>query len=258
MLLVIDVGNSNTVLGLYEGEKLVGNWRVATHNYRTGDELRIVFSMLLTSAGLDPRKITGCCVSSVVPQLNIAIHEVCRKAFDVEPLMVGPGVKTGLILQVENPKEVGADRIVNSVGAITEHDGALVIVDFGTATTFDAVTAKNEWRGGVIVPGIQLSADALFQRCAKLPRVELSVPGAVIGRDTVSNIRSGLTYGYADLVDGLVRRIKEELGGNPTTVATGGLAGIMAEVGTTIDVVDPDLTLKGLRAVYHRNQSDAA
>ncbi len=253
MLLVIDVGNSNTVLGLYDGDTLVGQWRVVTHNYRTGDELRILFGMLLTSAGIDPKKISGCCVSSVVPQLNMALQEVSRTAFGVDPLMVGPGVKTGLVLQVENPKEVGADRIVNSVGAIEEYEGALVIIDFGTATTFDAVTAKSEWKGGVIVPGIQLSADALFEHCAKLPRVELSVPDHAIGRDTVSNIRSGLTFGYADLVDGLVRRIKNELGGAPRTVATGGLATIMAKVGSTIDIVDPELTLKGLKAVYRRN-----
>jgi type III pantothenate kinase len=258
MLLVIDVGNSNTVLGLYDGDALVGDWRVVTHNHRTGDELHILFAMLLRNAGIDPKHITGCCISSVVPQLNHALGEVCRNGFGVEPLMVGPGVKTGLILQVDNPKEVGADRIVNSVGAIDEYDGALIIIDFGTATTFDAVTAKAEWRGGIIVPGIQLAADALFERCAKLPRVELVVPDQVIGRDTVANIRSGLTYGYADLVDGLVARMKAEMGGDPTVIATGGLAPLMAEVAGSIEIVDPLLTLKGLKAVYRRNRQASA
>lgn len=253
MLLVIDVGNSNTVLGLYQGDTLQGHWRVSTGNYRTGDELRILFTMLLRNEGVDPKSIEGCCISSVVPQLNMALCEVSRTAFGVEPLMVGPGVKTGLQLQCDNPKEVGADRIVNAVGAIEEHEGPLIIIDFGTATTFDAVTAKAEWRGGAIVPGIQLSAEALFEHCAKLPRVEITKPDCAIGRDTVTNIRSGLTYGYADLVDGLVRRFGEEMSGHPTVIATGGLAHVMAEVGKSIDVVDPYLTLKGLKAVFHRN-----
>lgn len=253
MLLVIDVGNSHTVLGLYDGETLAGHWRVVTNNYRTGDELRILFSMLLQGEGVKPEAITGCCVSSVVPQLNHAINEVCHTAFNVTPLMVGPGIKTGLQLQCDNPKEVGADRIVNAVGAIESHDGALIIIDFGTATTFDAVTAKAEWRGGAIVPGVQLSADALFEHCAKIPRVELSKPTHAIGRDTVSNIRSGLIFGYADLVDGLVRRFSEEMDGTPKVIATGGLASLIADVGTSIDVVDPLLTLTGLKAVYQRN-----
>ncbi|MBI2425178.1 MAG: type III pantothenate kinase [Candidatus Hydrogenedentes bacterium] len=254
MLLVIDVGNSHTVIGLYEDQRLVGQWRAVTTNYRTGDELRILLLMLLQTAGIQPAGIRGCCISSVVPQLNLALQQMAKDAFDVTPLMVGPGVKTGLLLQCDNPKEVGADRIVNSVGALEEHEGPLIIIDFGTATTFDAVTANREWRGGVIVPGVQLSADALFERCAKLPRVELSTPPHVIGRDTVGNIRSGLTYGYADLVDGLVRRMAAEMEGNPKVIATGGLASVIAKVGKSIDVVDPELTLKGLKAIYERNE----
>lgn len=257
MLLVIDVGNSNTVLGLYEGDVLRGDWRVVTTNYRTGDELRILFSMLLTSGGFDIKAVTGCCVSSVVPQLNAALAQVSRDAFGVEALMVGPGVKTGLVLQCDNPKEVGADRIVNAVGALEEHDGPLIIIDFGTATTFDAVSARAEWKGGVIVPGVMLSAEALFDRCAKLPQIEIAVPQHVIGRDTVSNIRSGLTYGYTDMVDGLTRRMAAELGGTPTVIATGGLASMIASISATIDVVDPLLTLKGLKAVYRRNERAA-
>ncbi len=258
MLLVIDVGNSHTVLGLYQDDTLQGHWRVVTNNYRTGDELRILFSMLLQGEGVRTEAITGCCISSVVPQLNMALHEVCQTAFGLTPLMVGPGIKTGLQLQCDNPKEVGADRIVNAVGAIEAHEGALIIIDFGTATTFDAVTEKAEWRGGAIVPGVQLSAEALFEHCAKLPRVELSRPDHAIGRDTASNIRSGIIFGYADLVDGLVRRFGEEMGGSPKVIATGGLASLIADVGTSIDVIDPMLTLKGLKAVYRRNQRSAS
>lgn len=257
MLLVMDVGNTNTVLGLYEGERLAGHWRVMTNNYRTGDELRLLYSMLLQNAGMTPQAITGCCVSSVVPQLNHALQQVSRDAFGIEPLMVEPGIKTGLVLQIENPKEVGADRIVNAVGALEEYPGSLIIIDFGTATTFDVVTAKHEWRGGVIVPGVQLAAEALFEHCARLPRVDISTPPAVIGRDTVNNIRSGLTYGYADLVDGLVRRICVEMDDTPTVVATGGLAPMIQQVSSHIDVVDPLLTLKGLRAVFRRNEKGA-
>lgn len=253
MLLVIDVGNSNTVIGLYEEDRLAGSWRVATTNYRTADELQILFLMLLQSEGFARTAISGCCISSVVPQLNLALQQMSRNAFGVEPLMVEPGIKTGLKLQIDNPKEVGADRIVNSVGAIEEYEGALIIIDFGTATTFDVVTAKAEWCGGVIVPGIELSASALFEHTAKLPRVEIAAPPSVIGRDTVSNIRSGLVYGYADLVDGLVRRISAEMEDTPTVIATGGLAGTMSQVATSIQVVDPLLTLKGLRAVYRKN-----
>lgn len=253
MLLVVDVGNSHTVLGLYRGDTLIGHWRVVTSNYRTGDEMHILLAMLLQGIGIDRKQVTGCCISSVVPQMNPALQEVSHNAFRITPLMVGPGIKTGLVLQCENPKEVGADRIVNSVGALEEHKGPLIIIDFGTATTFDVITAKAEWLGGVIVPGLQLSADALFERCAKLPRVEVLVPPSVIGRDTIANIRAGLTYGYADMIDGLVRRIGEEIGAKPTVVATGGFARLMAEVARGIDVVDPLLTLKGLKAVYHKN-----
>ncbi len=253
MLLVMDVGNSHTVMGLYDGNELRGHWRIITSNYRTGDELRILFAMLLQQDGIDGSDITGCCISSVVPQLNLALQQVCRDGFNVEPIMIEPGVKTGIKLHNENPKEVGADRIVNAVAGVEEHDGDLIIIDFGTATTFDFVTAKAEYKGGIIVPGIQLSADALFEHCAKLPRVEIVVPTHVIGRDTVSNIRSGLTYGYADLVDGLVRRMSEEAEVTATVIATGGLASVIAEVSRTIDVVDPLLSLKGLNAVYRKN-----
>ncbi len=254
MLLVMDIGNSNMVVGLYEGDDLRGHWRIISHNQRSSDELRLLFRMLLDQDGFSAQDVTGCCISSVVPQLNLALHEAARDGFGVTPVMIEPGIKTGIKLHNENPKEVGADRIVNAVAATEEHQGDLIIIDFGTATTFDYVTANAEYKGGVIVPGIQLSADALFEHCAKLPQVEVSVPPTVIGRDTVSNIRSGLTYGYADLVDGLVRRMSAEVGCSPTVIATGGLAPIIAQVAHTIDIVDPWLALKGLKAVFYKNE----
>ncbi len=253
MLLVTDVGNSHTVLGLYDKDVLTGRWRVMTGNYRTADELHILLAMLLQGAGLHPKQITGCCISSVVPQLNAALIQVSHNAFGVEPVMVGPGIKTGLRLKCDNPKEVGADRIVNTVGALEAHKPPFILIDFGTATTFDAVNEKAEWLGGVIVPGIQLSADALFERCAKLPRVDISVPATVIGRDTVTNIQSGLTFGFADMVDGLVLRMRGEMNCDAKVIATGGLSKIVSKVAKTIDLVDTDLTLKGLRAVYLKN-----
>lgn len=254
MLLVIDVGNSHIVLGLYDGDELRKHWRIATTNYLTADELRLQFSMLLQEDGISSDAITGCCISSVVPQMNTALHEVSIDAFGMDPLMVGPGIKTGLVLQCANPKEVGADRIVNAVGALVDHTGPLIIIDFGTATTFDVITEKSEWRGTVIFPGIQLSANALFEKCAKLPRVEIVCPPKVIGRDTVDNIRAGLTYGYASLVDGLVRKMSKEMGLSPEVIATGGLSHTIAEISECIDVVDPWLTLKGLKAIYEKNR----
>ncbi len=253
MLLVVDVGNSHTVLGLYEDRELIGQWRVVSSNYRTGDELYILLTILLQSININPKSIQGCCVSSVVPQLNGALQHVSKRAFGIEALMVEPGVKTGIVLQCDNPKEVGADRIANAAGALEDHSGPMVIIDFGTATTLDVMTERAEWLGGVIAPGVQLAADSLFERCARLPRVDIVAPKTVIGRNTVTNIQAGLTYGYADMVDGLVLRIGEELGQPPKVIATGGLARIIAQVAKSIDIVDPQLTLKGLRAIYERN-----
>jgi len=258
MLLVMDVGNSHTVLGLFEGERLRAHWRIWTGNYRTTDELRVMLQLLFQQEGADFKAVRGCCIASVVPQLNLALTKVSHVMFGVEALMVEPGIKTGVILQCDNPKEVGADRIVNAVAGIDEYGGPLIVLDFGTATTFDVITAKAEYRGGVILPGIQVSADALFEKCAKLPRVEISKPTHVIGRNTVDNIRSGLTYGYADLVDGIVGRMIEEMGGKPKVIATGGLAQVIADVAKRIDVVDPYLTLKGLKAVFRLNERGSA
>ncbi|MCC6698982.1 MAG: type III pantothenate kinase [Candidatus Hydrogenedentes bacterium] len=253
MLLVIDVGNSHTVLGLYQGNELVANWRLVS-SYRTADELRVLFTMLFQQQGLDPQAVNGCCIASVVPQFNHALDVVCRKAFGVVPLFVGPGIRTGIVIKVDNPKEVGADRIVNAVAAVEEYKGPLIVVDFGTATTFDVISEAAEYRGGVIVPGLQISADALFEKCAKLPRIEIARPEHVIGKDTITHIRSGLTYGYADLVDGLIGRISAEMGAQPTVIATGGFARLISEVSSRIQHVDPLLTLKGLKAVYWKNE----
>lgn len=253
MLLVFDAGNSTTVVGLYDGAELRADWRLVTV-YRTADELRVLFVSLLQMSGFDPSVVTGCCISSVVPQLNSALLGLSRDAFGVEPLFIGPGIKTGLVIQVDNPKEVGADRIANAVGALEEHEAPLIVVDFGTATNFDVVSERGEYRGGIIVPGIQISADALFEKCAKLPRVDVAKPATVIGRDTVACIRSGLTYGYADMVDGLVARIAEEMHAKPKVVATGGIAPLIAQIARRIDAVDPLLTLKGLRTIYLRNE----
>lgn len=251
--MVVDVGNSHTVIGLYENDELIAHWRIVTEHYRTSDELSILFTMLLQQDGIQFDHIDGCCISSVVPQVNIALQTIPIRMFGVEPIMVEPGIKTGLKLHNENPKELGADRLVNSVGALEEHNGPLIIIDFGTATTFDFITEQAEYKGGIIVPGIQLSADALFEHCAKLPRVEITIPDQVIGRNTNSNIRSGLTYGYADMVDGLVRRINGETGVESKVIATGGLAKVIAQASSTIDVVDSMLTLKGLRSIYFKN-----
>ncbi len=255
MLLVMDVGNSNIVLGLYEGDVLRAHWRVYTSTYRTTDEFRILLGLLLSQEGLNIRHIRGVCISSVVPQLNSALTQVGQSLENIQTVMVGPGVKTGLILQYENPRDVGADRIVNSVAAVEEYGKVpLVVIDFGTATTFDVVTAKAEYRGGIIVPGIQVSSEALFERCARLPKVEISKPSSVVGRNTVDSIRAGLTYGYADMVDGIVERIATEMGAKPTVVATGGLAHVIAEISKRIENVDPLLTLKGLKVIFEKNE----
>jgi type III pantothenate kinase len=258
MLLVMDVGNTITAIGLYEGPELRAQWRSVTGNWRTSDELRVFLNMLLQDEGLEPEMVNGCCVSSVVPSLNAALTNLCANHFQAELVFVEPGVKTGLVIQVDNPKEVGADRIVNAVGALETHEGPLIVIDFGTATTFDAVSARGEYQGGIIVPGIKIAADALFEKCAKLPSVEITKPATVIGKNTIDHIRSGLTYGYADLVDGLIYRMACEMDENPLALATGGFAELVAGIATRIDIVDPHLPLKGLRAVFLKNRKRAA
>ncbi|GAB4346815.1 MAG: type III pantothenate kinase [Candidatus Abyssubacteria bacterium] len=254
MLLVIDVGNTQTVMGVYDGDDLRVSWRLSTDIRRSADEHWVIFRNLFREVDLDTRMVNGVCVSSVVPPTQGTLEEVCERYFKCDPVVVEPGVKTGLSILYDNPREVGADRIVNSVAGIHLYGCPLIMVDFGTATTFDAVSDKAQYLGGAIVPGISISAEALFQRTAKLPRVEFVAPKHVIGKDTSSSIRSGLIYGYAELVDGMCRRIKSEMDGAPRVIATGGLANVIARHSTEIEEVNQLLTLVGLRLIYEKNR----
>jgi len=253
MLLVVDVGNTESVFGVYDGEELLARWRVSTEASKTADEHAALFRTLLNSAGIDFRDIDAVCMSCVVPPMQGELEEMALNLFGTRPIVVGPGIKTGLSILYDNPREVGADRIVNAVAAYEEHGGPTVIVDIGTATTFCAISARGEYLGGAIAPGLGIAAQALFSRAAKLPRVAFVRPKNVIGKDTVSSIQSGLINGYVELVDGMVRRVSKELGGNPTVIGTGGLIDIIAEHSSTIQHVDHLLTLKGLKLIYERN-----
>ena len=251
-LLVVDVGNSNVVLGVYHGDKLAGSWRLATARERTADEYGILTRQLIGDAA---RTLDGAIVSSVVPPLNGAFAGMIQQHFGVEALFVEPGVKTGIAIHVDNPQEVGADRIVNCVAAFERYGGPSIIVDFGTATTFDVVTANAEYVGGVIAPGINISAEALFARASRLPRVDIRRPPTVIGTNTVVNMQSGLYFGYLGLVDGILTRMKQELSGVKKVLATGGLASLLARDSEHIEEVHEDLTLEGLKLIYERNRS---
>ncbi|HEX9020024.1 MAG TPA: type III pantothenate kinase [Nitrospirota bacterium] len=253
MLLAIDIGNTNVVLGVFEKEKLVENWRVGTNTQITPDEYAMIFKDLFGFAGLEFGQITGVIISSVVPPLLPVMVEMSHKYFKIGPMIVTHEIKTGITIRYDNPKEVGADRIVNAAAAYKRYGGPLIIVDFGTATTFCAVTKRGEYLGGAICPGIKISAEALFQRASKLPRVELTKPPRVIGADTVSAMQAGIIYGYAGLVDGIVARMKKELSPDAKVVATGGLAELVAPETKTIEEVKPHLTLEGLRLLYDIN-----
>jgi type III pantothenate kinase len=252
-LLVVDLGNTNIVLGVYRGEELVNSWRLATARERTADEYGILARQLVGDAM--HASLEGAIVASVVPPLNSAIAFMIRKYFGIDPLFVEPGVKTGIAIHVDNPQEVGADRIVNCAAAHDKYGGPTVIVDFGTATTFDVVTANAEFVGGVIAPGLNISAEALFARAARLPRVDIRRPDRVIGTNTVVNMQSGIYFGYLGLVDGILARIRTEVPNLRRVVATGGLASLFAEESEHIDDVDPELTLKGLKIIYDRNRT---
>ncbi len=254
MLLAIDVGNTNTVLGAFDGAKLLSHWRIETSHSRTADEYGILVRQLFAAASLDPARVTAVVVSSVVPPLALTLEGMCQRYFGAKPLFVGPGVKTGMPILYENPREVGADRVVNAVAAYDRWRCGLVVVDFGTATTFDAVSPKGEYLGGAICPGIAISMEALFRHASKLPRVEFAKPPAVVGKNTVASIQSGLVYGYVGLVDGICARMAQELGFEPKVVATGGLAPLVAGVSKAITEVDEHLTLDGLRLLHDRNR----
>jgi type III pantothenate kinase len=254
MLLVIDVGNTNIVYGLFEGTELVRQFRVETGRGRTADEYAVVLRQLLSMVGIPPERVDGAILASVVPALTEPMVDLVRRAFGREALVVGPGIKTGMSILYENPREVGADRIVNAVAAYEKVKGGVIVVDFGTATTFDCVTPKGEYLGGVIAPGIEISADALFQRAAKLPRVEIAKPPRVVGRNTVHSMQSGIVFGYVGLVDGMIARLHEELGYSTGVIATGGLARVIAPLSKTIQEADDVLTLVGLRILHERNQ----
>jgi type III pantothenate kinase len=257
LLLTVDVGNTNTVLGVYRGTELLDHFRLESRRGMTTDEAMVLVGQLMHHKGYDARDLGAAVVGSVVPQLTTVFADVCSRALGHAALVVGPGTRTGMPILVDNPKEVGADRIVNAIAAYAIYKGPCIVVDFGTATTFDVVNAKGQYMGGVIVPGIGISADALFARAAKLPRVEIVQPPSVIGRTTVQAIQSGLVYGYVGLVDGLCTRLREAMGVPDAPVcATGGLASLIGGESACIGDVLEFLTLDGLRMVWERNRDE--
>lgn len=254
MLLVIDIGNTNIVLGVYQGERLESEWRVATDKAKTPDEYGILVRNLFALSGRGFADIHAIIISSVVPTMTGIMERLARQFFNLKPYVVGPGIRTGMVIQYDNPREVGADRIVNAVAGYEKYRTALIIVDFGTATTFDYVNRRGEYCGGAIAPGLAISMEALFQKASKLPRVEVTKPPQVIARNTVNSMQSGIVFGYVGLVDGIVTRMKGEAKDNPKVIATGGLAALIAPETRTIDAVEEYLTLEGLRILYERNR----
>lgn len=254
LILVIDVGNTNITIGVYEDKELLKHWRMTTDRHRTSDELGMMVLDFFQYGGISSKAIEGIIISSVVPPIMHSLEAMCFKYFEIEPLIVGPGIKTGLNLQVENPREVGADRIVNAVAVIEEYGAPAIIVDFGTATTFCYIDEKSRYHGGAIAPGIMISTEALYNRAAKLPRVDVTEAPKVIGKSTVNSMQSGIYYGFIGQYEGIVKAMKQETSTEPIVVATGGLARLISGKLEITDKVDPFLTLKGLRILFERNQ----
>ncbi|MGD6778025.1 type III pantothenate kinase [Sutcliffiella horikoshii] len=256
MLFVLDVGNTNTVIGVYDGEELKHHWRVETSRNKTEDEFGMIFKSLLEHVGLSFKDFEGIIISSVVPPIMFSLERMCQKYFHLKPLIVGPGIKTGLNIKYENPREVGADRIVNAVAGIHLYGSPLVIVDFGTATTYCYINEDKQYMGGAIAPGISISTEALYSRASKLPRIEIARPDGVIGKNTVSAMQAGILFGYVGQVEGIVNRMKKQSDVTPKVIATGGLAALIGNESDVIDIVDPFLTLKGLHLIYMKNTKE--
>lgn len=254
MLLVFDIGNTQTVVGVFSGEKIIANWKLATDRQRTDDEYGVLLKTLFRDSDLETNQIEAAVLSSVVPPVTGVFERMVAKYFLVHPLVIGPGVKTGLAFKYENPREIGADRVVNAVAAIKFHGPPLIVVDFGTATTFCAIAPNGEYQGGAVAPGLGISSEALFQRTAKLPRVEIEKPKTIIGKNTISAMQAGIFYGYLGLVEGIIMRMKTEMNCNLLTIATGDYAGLIGENTKMIDRIDPNLTLQGLRYIYELNK----
>ncbi|WP_042147450.1 type III pantothenate kinase [Paucisalibacillus sp. EB02] len=255
MLFVLDVGNTNTVLGVFVEEELKYHWRIKTDRYKTEDEFGMLIKSLFDFSGIKLQDITGVVISSVVPPIMFSLDRMCKIYFGIDPIIVGKDtVKTNLEMCYPNPKEIGADRIVNAVGALKEHKAPLIIIDFGTATTYCYINESKEYCGGIISPGINISMEALYQRASKLPKIEIEAPESVVGKSTVEAMKSGVFYGYIGQVDGIVNRIKKDAGKDAKVIATGGLAQLIGESTDTIDHVDPFLTLKGLYEIYKMNR----
>lgn len=258
MILLIDVGNTNIVLGVHDEEKYIASWRISTDAKKTSDEYSIQVMQLFSQNGLNPKEVKGIIISSVVPNIMHSLENMIRKCFNIEPIVVGPGIKTGINIKYDNPKEVGADRIVNAVAAYEIYKKAMIIIDFGTATTFCALASTGDYLGGCIVPGVKISSEALFERAAKLPRVELEVPKSIICKNTITSMQAGILYGYIGQVEYIVNKMKKEMKKKckeePFVIATGGLANLIAKETDIIDKVEGDLTLEGLRILYKRNK----
>ena len=258
MILLVDVGNTNIVLGVHKDNEYIASWRISTDPNKTSDEYGIQVMQLFSQNNLDAKEVKGIIISSVVPNIMHSLENMVRKSFDIEPIVVGPGIKTGINIKYDNPKEVGADRIVNAVAANELYNKDLIIIDFGTATTYCALTKEGNYLGGCISPGIKISSDALFERAAKLPRIELEVPKNIICKNTITSMQAGILYGYIGQVEYIVKKTKEEMKslglGEPFVIATGGLANTIARQTDVIDEVKGDLTLEGLRIIYEKNR----